>query len=216
MSDKYLAIKLRKRVLDRLSQDFPTTLDAWDSSINEEAFATVDGGSRDLAFMNAIVNIFSDIDAATSLLPSAIFRCVTRQSPASLMHGQNHPLQDNVMLNPSAQATTILAWDRINQYMAARLHQWLLVDANFDCFSTSCHVERLELYASWAHGTWWPDDVGFLQPWRGRWGANLCGSCAEGLKKVFDMERKTLWSMLPYLCGMKEWDKLLGESTSDD
>ena len=77
-------------------------------------------------------------------------------------------------------------------------------------------MERLETYACWAHGAWWPDVYGFLQLWEEDWKEGLCDDCAVQLKTAFDAERAEFWRMLPSLCGMKEWDKLVDTSATDN
>ncbi|KAF8989031.1 hypothetical protein BDQ17DRAFT_1393350 [Cyathus striatus] len=188
---KYDFEHLRDEALIRLTSEFPTTLNEWESLAEEFTHIKYQRG-----ILFDVINLAREM-SVNSVLPAAYYLCI--QDIEEMLNGQiredGSVAQLPHFLQKASQASSTLAW----------------VDGNSD-MCTSC-INPMGCSSARALITrkiWKPvpDCSRSLERWSDAPSAGLCKPCMLSARDIHEQGRRRMWELLPSFFGLPPWDEL--------
>ncbi|KAF7296504.1 BTB domain-containing protein [Mycena chlorophos] len=201
LSKKYDVPAFRKRCLERLREEFPTTLEEFDKDI---ASISHPGGMEFSEMCAHSVNLAREV-GVFSMLPSALYYLI-RQEPG--VFGEHISILDSVQDKLAAYK----AYAEMSRDYCQTPLQWLKPSGCIPSPSCStrdeCERRRNGLFIDLI-----PDPTivaSIVDFWNeeDKWEEGLCEPCVTEAKELYEKMRKECWEKLPSYFGLPSWEEL--------
>jgi hypothetical protein len=203
MGNKYDITALRAEATRRLTADYPSTLGEYnDSSLDSRMIETYSGCTVDAVDLAREFNLLR-------LLPAAFYQCCRDYTYRQILQGRQRPGGSVTILSVEDQETCLLGKETL---MASQVHEtfrWLEIDAQDGaCTTETCISARRKIFQS----LWYPEPkCAALFSWKLDWNSQLCEDCAVTCPPRHEAGRAAIWSALPSIFGLPDWQELLKE-----
>lgn len=191
LGEKYSLETLKADATARLTYEFPSTLDAYDSMVDN----TMVGGCDPVS----VIQLARQTQSLRRVLPTAFYFVQDIKSITTKK------------LSAEDQAAFVSGWCKAVKAQQESTFVWLFQEKTEGCSTlTTCFSQRarrvfkrftaapsLEGLTKWSH---WPQ------------GIELCANCKVEAKKAHTEGRQKFWEMLPGFFGLPEWDELVKEN----
>jgi hypothetical protein len=199
---KYEIEDLRAEGIRRLHADYPSTLELYDELRNGKKLA-IDlhiGRSFDIA------NLARET-GTLSVLPVVLYSCCRIFDNEGIFEGCQTQDGKPIVLSSTDQKICILAKDKLLALQARETFGWLGVGSDQDrCPDSRCKNTKRRIFQS----IWYPKPkCAALDPWT--WSGNMCLECEVDARGKHAAGRAEIWSQLPSVFDLPEWDELLDE-----
>lgn len=204
LGTKYEIHDLRAEGLRCLLADYPSTLEQYDELRNEKnwrklAIEPQVGRSFDIANLAREAGVLS-------VLPVVLYSCCRIFDNEGIFEGCQ--IQDGkyAALSLADQKICIVAKDKLYALQARETFSWLGIGSDDICPDILCKNTRKNVFQA----VWYPKPkCAALDPWI--WSTKLCGNCATDARTKHEAGRAEVWSQLPSIFGLPEWEDLLKE-----
>lgn len=199
LGKKYEFDHLRDVALLRLTSEFPTQLEEWDT-LPDRFTHIVD--RKGLLFDVISLAIECGVQ---SILPTAYF--LAADNVVLILSGQERDDGTIAQLPPVAQKACLLGREKLIIALADDTYEWLNGEKICeDCESTSCEKACLKMIQNiWRPR---PDPTIALKKWLDVEVVGLCYLCLPEAEEIHEAGRYNLWYKLPSLFDLPSWSGL--------
>jgi hypothetical protein len=191
LGGKYDFRGLHSEAVQRLSYDYPKTLEDFDSS----------GGGRRVKWY---FNIATDSIALarecdlTSILPVAFYRASHDFQTCEILA----PLHT---LSSDDRIALLVGCHRLIRKRPKVVSKWLDLGLDFRCDCLTCTAIKYCIIEERESS---PLCCDALERWPEEWD-KLCGACASVIREEHDEGRRKVWNELPQIFGLPPWGELV-------
>lgn len=208
LGSKYFIERLRLDALNRLNCEYTSTFNQWEEIRLQKPILLRphQGMSFDVINLARQNNILS-------ILPAAFYDCLdpTRNltwSLAQIFDGFAQPNGHVSILSPEDQKLCITGWWSLIRMQVEYTFGWIDPPADTQlarCRNTGCVDTRKSLRLSLLPAI--PNCLA-LEPWDDSWAEGMCKFCADAAKRSHRQGRLKVWSALPAVFGLPNWDEI--------
>ncbi|KAJ7037764.1 hypothetical protein C8F04DRAFT_998754 [Mycena alexandri] len=202
LSKKYDFPLFRHDCVRRLKQEFPTSLAEYNKVSNRWTFLTTGGQSIKLA----VISLAKEI-GLPSILPINYLLIITDYKGSAM---QKILDPNNQSVNASDRIACLLGYTKLLKLQSTTMFAWLNCQENSrEIPSETCSrrhhctaaVSKIFVDSFNPHAEVW-----ILSGWNEDWDSDLCSSCGEKAKGIYDAGRETCWQQLPAVLGLPDWE----------
>jgi hypothetical protein len=207
LGSKYEIAQLRSEAVKRLSIEYPSELDKWDSVV-VTPWAEIQS-HKGIHFN--VVNLAREV-GLTSILPAAYYSACEINGFEQILEGACGEDDQLVTLSVENQKVCMRGWGSLVRTQHDQTFKWLATqdDTLFQaCRSREkCNNTRMKVF----HSTFRCGPVCYaLASWQAGDEAGLCGSCIAASRRMHDDGRANIWNHLPFAFDLPGWEELLKE-----
>jgi len=203
LGTKYEIEDLRAEGIRRLHADYPSSLELYDELRNGKKLAIEPHVGRSFDIAN-----LARETGTLSVLPVVLYSCCRIFDNEGLFEGCQTQDGDSVIaLSPTDQKICILAKDKLFALQARETFGWLDLNTEQDrCPDIRCKNTKRKIFKS----VWYPKPkCAALDAWT--WSGRMCVDCEVDARGRHAAGRAEVWSQLPSVFALPEWDELLDE-----
>ncbi|KAF7296521.1 hypothetical protein HMN09_01059000 [Mycena chlorophos] len=197
LTKKYDIPGIRQPLVERLKQEFPTTLEAF-SPIKD--WTLLPAGDSPNETVVGLINLAREIGLYT-ILPTLFYSL-------DFSDVQDKAFQ---LLSEADQVTCFRGYATMLKQNDLKSTAWLKREPGKavakDCEDIRACRAALKSLA-YTHFLSVEGRELILEPWDERWGKGLCERCLTISRKVFDIARDIRWAAMPGVFGLPEWEEL--------
>jgi hypothetical protein len=206
---KYNISTLTAEAMERLSYEFPTTLERWDSF---DPYSRVE--LNDQADYVDVVNLAKEIQLPR-ILPIAFLQCIlTDDIFECILKGPERQDGSHAVLTREDQNICLLGWENTVIMQAATTFAWRDGTRRFSLYTSctapgSCASVRTRLSSGLRNA--FPECEPFAV-WEDRWEVGMCVACIVVARESHNRGREEAWAKLPLMFGLPSWKELLAQT----
>jgi hypothetical protein len=203
LGTKYEIEDLRAEGIRRLHADYPSSLELYDELRNGKKLAIEPHVGRSFDIAN-----LARETGTLSVLPVVLYSCCRIFDNEGLFEGcQTQDGNSVIALSPTDQKICILAKDKLFALQARETFGWLDLNIEQDrCPDIRCKNTKRKIFKS----VWYPKpQCAALDAWT--WSGRMCVDCEVDARGRHAAGRAEVWSQLPSVFALPEWDELLDE-----
>ncbi|KDQ56620.1 hypothetical protein JAAARDRAFT_79138 [Jaapia argillacea MUCL 33604] len=190
---KYIIPQIYDEALSCLTTDFPATLKEWNAhkNIDFKRILEIDSLEVEAIVLARELNLLS-------ILPIAFYR--TAAAPY-ISHAKS--ILSDRSLSPRDKALVLVGREELFAYQH---EQFWTQSLSEDC----CRADARPIFDACFKP---PGTLVLLDPWKEHWQYKICEECCEHGKRVHNLTRRNLWSKLPAIFELDDWDVLKANSS---
>lgn len=207
---KYEIESLRTEAINRLTFEFPVTLEKWDESIQADS-------------RNEMAVIFGEPKITTwYLLDLVRSNHISRCQPTLFYQTAAFvPVENSIADLPDEESGAVLLPDqrvllvglhRILKVQVMETFHWLTQDHTNDDLYAECR-HRLDCERGrqmLLRQLFFPaPECMALMPWDPVWGEDMCWICSSAAQTSHELGRRAVWEQLPSLFDLPPWEELI-------
>ena len=208
LGQTYQVDQLRQEAVHRLSEEFPSTLDAW-NTLSQHSWEQIQQPDKDkdyLALYVECANLARET-GLTRLLPATFMETYHSFPLKEILRGVARP-GGTLALSAENQQAHILGIEAMRTAYYQETFRYLddhTLPSQGCTNLVSCKKFKMERKAE----EWAPSrHLDVLQTWEESWGDRLCKKCAIVAEEKHNEGRRLVWAKLPSYFDLPPWEEL--------
>lgn len=215
LGTKYEIEQLRSEAVNRISVEYPSQLDQWDTFQSKKSTMSQMHPERSNTF--DVINLAQEINMP-SLLPAAFYTCVANYDIQEVLDGIVRDDGSLATLPTTSQHKCMQGLHRLLKKQMQETFVWMderFISESYTCIASGsgggkkrCFFEKRDLF----YKTWFSSPRCMaLTPWIDFSENNMCMNCRDSSREAHYIGRIKIWQELPSMFGLGNWDELLKE-----